>query len=128
MVYTNKEEKEQFGRLLTRALKKQYPFIMGVEVDNLTGSEYRLEIDCFILVEREFMLNNLKLNCTSGLVGGELKRYINKGEIPTFAFNECSKNIKFKIDEFIKLTQLLFYSLYGKNGGYSTYSVVFKLV
>jgi len=126
---TSKEEKEEFGKLLTRYLQKHYSFIKGVEVSDLRLQGIRVDIECFIMVEKEFILENIKLDCTSGFLSkGELKRYISIGEVPTFAFNICSKNIQFKTKEFMKLVGLLFHSMFQQESQFVSYSVVFKLI
>jgi hypothetical protein len=127
--YTDKKEKEEFGNLLTKYLKKHYSFIKGVEVSELKLQGIGVDIECFIMVEKEFILENIKLDCTSGFLSkGELKKYISIGEVPTFAFNICSKNIQFKTKEFMKLVGLLFHSMFQQESQFVSYSVVFKLI
>jgi len=127
--YTDKKEKEEFGNLLTKYLKKHYSFIKGVEVSELKLQGIGVDIECFIMVEKEFILENIKLDCTSGFLSkGELKKYISIGEVPTFAFNICSKNIQFKTKEFMKLVGLLFHSMFQQESQFGSYSVVFKLI
>ncbi len=127
--YTDKKEKEEFGNLLTKYLKKHYSFIKGVEVSELKLQGIGVDIECFIMVEKEFILENIKLDCTSGFLSkGELKKYISIGEVPTFAFNICSKNIQFKTKEFMKLVGLLFHLMFQKESQFVSYSVVFKLI
>jgi len=127
--YTDKKEKEEFGKLLTKYLKKHYSFIKGVEVSELKLQGIGVDIECFIMVEKEFILENIKLDCTSGFLSkGELKKYISIGEVPTFAFNICSKNIQFKTKEFMKLVGLLFHSMFQQESQFVSYSVVFKLI
>jgi hypothetical protein len=127
--YTDKKEKEEFGNLLTKYLKKHYSFVKGVEVSELKLQGIGVDIECFIMVEKEFILENIKLDCTSGFLSkGELKKYISIGEVPTFAFNICSKNIQFKTKEFMKLVGLLFHSMFQQESQFVSYSVVFKLI
>lgn len=129
-VYTNKEERERFGILLTKALKKQYPFILDIEIEQAYIQGNKFELDCLIVVTRDFIIENVKLNCSNNLTSpGIMMDSMNRGLLATYIFNDCSKKgLKFKTEEFLKLSMLLFYSLYGKNAEWYTYSVMFKMI
>ena len=128
-IYTNKKEKEEFGKLLTKALNKNFPFVIDVDVYELNSTDFMFEIDCYIVVSKQFIIDNVNMNYSGNIISpNEIKKYVSNGLMPTYAFNLASKKIKFKIEEFIKLSQMLFYSLYGRNATTSTYSVQFKIV
>jgi len=128
-IYTNKKEKEEFGKLLTKALNKNFPFVIDVDVYDLNSTDFMFEIACYIVVPKQFIIDNINMDYSGNILSpGEIKKYVSNGLMPTFAFNLASKKIKFKIEEFIKLSQMLFYSLYGRNATTSTYSVQFKIV
>lgn len=126
-IHTNIEEKKQYSKILTKALKKQFPFILDVSVDQLSVSHSLFDIDCLIHVPKDFILENVNPNYDGGMVSSsEIKKYINKGIMPTFAFNAASKKIKFNTEEFLKLARLLFHSMFGKYSEYSRYSIEFS--
>jgi hypothetical protein len=128
-IYTNKKEKEEFGKLLTKSLNKNFPFVIDVEVYELNSTDFMFEIACYVVVSKQFIIDNVNMNYSGNIISpGEIKKYVSNGLMPTYAFNLASKKIKFKIEEFIKLSQMLFYSLYGRNATTSTYSVQFKIV
>ena len=128
-IYTNKKEKEEFGKLLTKALNKNFPFVIDVDVYELNSTDFMFEIACYIVVPKQFIIDNVNMNYSGNIISpNEIKKYVSNGLIPTYAFNLASKKIKFKIEEFIKLSQMLFYSLYGRNATTNTYSVQFKIV
>jgi hypothetical protein len=129
MVYTNKKEKEEFGKLLTKSLNKNFPFVIDVDVYELKSTDFMFEIGCYIVVSKQFIIDNVNMNYSGNIVSpSEIRNYVRNGLIPTYAFNLASKKIQFKIEEFIKLSQMLFYSLYGSNATTNTYSVQFKIV
>ena len=120
--YTNKEEREQYGRALTRLLKKKFPFILDVDVYGLQ-SRYFFEIDCYLIVPKDFILENIKSSSDRQLNLG-----IKQGIIPTYLFNDNSKGLKFRTEEFLKLSKMLFLSMFGEVDEKSNYSIQFKIV
>ena len=121
-VYTNKEEKKEYGKVLTSLLKKQFPFILDVDVYGLESTGF-FNIDCYLIVPKDFILGNIKSNNDRRLNFG-----IREGVIPTFLFNDNSKRLKFNTEEFLKLCRLLFMSMFGEISDGNTYSVQFKMV
>ena len=119
-IYTNKEEKEEYGKVLTKLLQKKFPFILNVDVYGLASAHF-FEINCFITVPRDFILSNIK-----SVNNKELNFSIKEGIMPTFLFNDFSKGVKFNTEEFLKLSKMLFLSLHGKVSENSTYSIQFK--
>ena len=130
MTYTNKEDREKFGRILTKALKKQYPFILDIEVGQayITGDKF--DLDCLIVVPRDFIIENVKLNCSNGFTSPkQIMDSMNRGLMATYVFNDCSKKgLKFHNDDFLTLSKLLFYSLFGEDAKWYTYSIMFKMI
>lgn len=120
--YTNKEEREQYGRALTGILKKKYPFILDVDVYGLQ-LRYFFEIDCYLIVPKDFILENIKSSSDRQLSLG-----IKQGIIPTYLFNDNSKGLKFRTEEFLKLSKMLFLSMFGEVDEKSNYSIQFKFV
>jgi hypothetical protein len=121
-IYTNKEEKGQYGRVLAGLLKKKYPFILDVDVYVLQ-SRYFFEIDCYLIVPKDFILENIK---SSG--DRQLRLSIEHGIIPMYLFNDNSKGLKFKTEEFLKLSRMLFLTMFGEVDEKSNYSIKFKVV
>lgn len=121
-IYTNKEEKGQYGRVLAGLLKKKYSFILDVDVYVLQ-SRYFFEIDCFLIVPKDFILENIK---SSG--DRQLRLSIEHGIIPMYLFNDNSKGLKFKTEEFLKLSRMLFLTMFGEVDEKSNYSIKFKVV
>jgi len=120
--YTNKEEREQYGRALTGLLKKKHPFILGVDVYILEDYGSFFEINCFLIVSKDFILQNVKLN------NSEMRFRVEINEIPTYLFNDHSKGLKFNTDEFLKLCRMLFSSMFGGVSDKNNYSIQFKVV
>ena len=121
-IYTNKEERERYSKVLTNQLKKKYPFILDVDVYGLQ-STYFFEIDCYLIVPKDFILENIKSSSDR-----ELRLGIKQGIIPTYLFNENSKGLKFRTEEFLKLSRMLFLGMFGKVDEKSNYSIQFKIV
>lgn len=126
--YTNKEERGQYGKLLTGLLKKKYPFILGVDVYILKDYGSFFEIDLFLIVSKDFILENIELNGTKARSSELLQWRIEVNEIPTYLFNDHSKGLKFNTDEFLKLCRMLFMSMFGEVSDKNNYSVQFKVV
>ena len=120
--YTNKEEREQYGRTLTGLLKKKYPFILDVDVYILKNYDSFFEINCFLIVSKDFILQNVKLN------NSEIRFRVEVNEIPVYLFNDHSKGIKFNTNEFLKLCKMLFMSMFGEVSDKNNYSIQFKIV
>ena len=121
-IYTNKEERERYGKVLTKLLKKKYPFILDVDVYGLQ-SGYFFEIDCYLIVPKDFILENIKSSSDK-----ELRLGIKQGIIPIYLFNENSKGLKFRTEEFLKLSRMLFLGMFGEVDEKSNYSIQFKIV
>jgi len=121
--YTNKEEREQYGRALTGLLKKKYPFILDVDVYILRDYGSFFEIDCYLIVSKDFILENIKSSSDR-----ELRLGIKQGIIPIYLFNENSKGLKFRTEEFLKLSRMLFLAMFGEVDEKSNYSIQFKIV
>ena len=121
-IYTNKEERERYSKVLTNQLKKKYPFILDVDVYGLQ-SGYFFEIDCYLIVPKDFILENIKSSSDR-----ELRLGIKQGIIPMYLFNENSKGLKFRTEEFLKLSRMLFLGMFGKVDEKSNYSIQFKFV
>ena len=124
VIYTNKEERERYGKVLTKILKKKYPFILDVDVYGLQ-STYFFEIDCYLIVPKDFILENVKVNQLSPVY---LKDFRDNKIMPTFLFNDNSKGLKFKTEEFLKLSRMLFLTMFGEVDEKSNYSIKFKVV
>jgi hypothetical protein len=109
-------------------IKDEYDDKMIASIE-LKSTDFMFEIDCYIVVSKQFIIDNVNMNYSGNIVSpSEIRNYVRNGLIPTYAFNLASKKIQFKIEEFIKLSQMLFYSLYGSNATTNTYSVQFKIV
>ena len=121
--YTNKEEREQYGKVLTKLLQKKYPFILGIDVYILKNYGSFFEIDCFLIVPKDFILQNIKSSSDR-----QLRIGIKQGIIPMYLFNDHSKGIKFNTNEFLKLCKMLFMSMFGEVDEKSNYSIQFKIV
>ena len=124
VIYTNKEEREQYGRVLVGLLKKKYPFILDVDVYGLQSKGF-FEIDCYLIVSKDFILENVKVNQLSPVY---LKDLRDNKIMPTFLFNDNSKGLKFKTEEFLKLCRMLFMSMFGEVDEKNNYSIQFKVV
>ena len=123
-IYTNKEERERYGKVLTKLLKKKYPFILDVDVYGLQSKNF-FEIDCYLIVSKDFILENVKVNRLSPIY---LKDFRDNKIMPTFLFNDNSKGLKFNTEEFLKLSKMLFLSMFFEVDEKNNYSIQFKVV
>lgn len=129
-IHTNNEEKQKFGKVLTKLLSKKYPFVLDVEVEQAYIQGSKFDLDCLIVVSKEFIIENIKLNCSTGLISSrEIADSMNRNLMATYMFNDCSKKgLKFNTEDFIRLSNTLFRTLFGGDSEFYTYSIMFKMI